>query len=132
MNIDYNEIYNNLCKYIGKREISPFVTIGSFACALITINGNVYYGVNFQAKCALSNCAEKNAIANALLNNENQFVQAMIVYRNGSLSEPCGCCKELFMQLTPKNGDMQIITNISPLMSKKLSDCKNWWGNNIV
>lgn len=59
MEIDYKEIYKKLCKLVGKKHLSKFVSIGSFACALISKNGNVYYGVNFKAKCSLSNCAEK-------------------------------------------------------------------------
>ena len=127
---NFEEIYKNLEKMIGKTNITQFVQKGSCACALISEN-NVYYGGNYKAECGLTRCAEQIAVGNALMNNETKFDYAMILYRTNELICPCGVCRELFAQINEKNLDMKIILSLKPLKTIKLSKLlTNWWGEN--
>lgn len=128
MNINYNEIYKKLLKMVGEKKISDFVDAGSFACALIS-KTNVYYGINFQAGCGLSLCAERSAIASAITNYENEFTHIICIFKDGKLAFPCGCCRELFAQLSKNNLNCEVVTSINPLKSVKLKTLlPNWWG----
>lgn len=129
MNININEIYNNLLNIVGEKKISAFVDANSFACALIS-KKNIYYGVNFQAGCGLSLCAERSAIASAITNGENQFTHLICVFKDKTIAFPCGCCRELILQLCPQNANCEIVTSINPYKTIKLKTLMpNWWGN---
>lgn len=115
---------------VGEKKISKFVDSNSFACALITKDNNVHYGVNFQAGCGLSLCAERCAMASAITNNENSFSYIICMFKDGSFAFPCGCCRELLAQFSEENLNAEIIYDVNPLKTKKLKDIlPNWWGN---
>ncbi|MBI5027184.1 MAG: cytidine deaminase [Nitrospirae bacterium] len=64
--------------------------------AIIAKNGKIYSGCNIEnASLALSVCAERVAILNALSNGERSFKAMAIVANDRDYCYPCGACRQL-------------------------------------
>ena len=125
-----NDLYNEIMKKIGEKKISEFIDSNSVICALVTENNNVFFGSNVQASCGLSMCAEKIAIGNAIMSNDTKFKYILCVFKDGSIITPCGSCRELLMQTGKQNLEMEIVTQLNPIKTIKLSQLiSDWWGN---
>ena len=90
------------------RQISPQVDVGSVACALVTEQGDVFIGINIDAKCSLGFCAEHNAIGAMLTHGQNKVRTIVAVNSRGQILPPCGRCRELMYQLDD-SGETRII-----------------------
>ena len=62
----WNKLYDAAIKVQNNREISPFITAGGVAAAILTKQGNIYVGVCIDTASTLGMCAERNAIFNML------------------------------------------------------------------
>ena len=78
-------------------------------------------------------CAERNAIANMITNGETQIKKIVAVMPDGKAGMPCGACRELLMQLSPENGEMEILQNCETFETIRLGALvPNWWGDGRV
>ncbi|RKY52570.1 MAG: cytidine deaminase [Candidatus Neomarinimicrobiota bacterium] len=70
----------------------------SVGAAVETEDGEIFVGCNVESSSyGLSVCAERNAIAAAIVNGHKQF-RAMAVYsRNGAT--PCGACRQVIWDI---------------------------------
>ncbi len=82
-------MYDSAQKILLPRQISPFVSAGSVACALLTNKGNIYSGICIDTACTLGMCAERNAIANMITNSENQIIKLLCIYSSNVIVPPC-------------------------------------------
>ena len=112
------------------RKISPFISAGGVAAAILTKQGNIYVGVCIDTASTLGMCAERNAIANMITNGESQIDKVVAVMRDGSIGTPCGACREYMMQLDKDSGDIEILLDLETEQTVKLSELiPNWWGD---
>ena len=88
------------------------VDAATVGCALLAANGKVYEGVCIHLSCGLGFCAETAAIANMIKDGETEIRQIVAASTNSILS-PCGRCREMMMQVSPKNADTEIILSES-------------------
>ena len=74
-------------------------------------------------------CAERNAIFNMITNGEEEISKVLAILPDGSTGAPCGACRELMVQLMPKNyKDIEIMLDYSTGKTVKLGDLTpNWW-----
>ena len=115
---------------IGEKKVSEFIDYNSVMCALVTQNDNVYWGSNIQASCGLSMCAEKIALGKAVMANDTKFKYILCVFKDGSIITPCGSCREILAQTGKHNLEMEIVLQLNPIKTIKLSNLmSNWWGN---
>ncbi len=127
-----NDIYKTLCQMVTMDKISPFVEVATTACAVISISGNVYYGVNLKTDCGLGFCSERNALSTMMTAGETQVETIMCIDRTKTPRLPCGACREFIAQINPKNLDCQII-NSNDFNSIKLKDLlPQWWGHGKI
>lgn len=125
-----NELYEKLLSMVGEKKISEFIDFGSVACAIVTEKGNTYFGLNIQASCGLSLCAERIAISNAIMNDDTKFKYVLCIFKDGSILTPCGSCREMFAETGKQNFNMEIITSLNPVKTIKLSQMiSDWWGD---
>ena len=125
----WKKLYNQAKKYVNERDVSPFVHVGQVASAVLTDKGNVYFGICVDGKCDWGTCAERNAIMDMLKNGESKVVRVVTVDRNGGLREPCGLCREAFMQLNKDNGKIEFLLNLEEEKTITLAELlPNWWG----
>jgi len=70
--------------------------------ALLTDTGNIVAGCNVEnASYGLSICAERNAIANAIIRNEKdtmEIIAIAVVNSNNVPCSPCGACRQVIWE----------------------------------
>lgn len=111
------------------REISPFIEAGGVAAAILTESGNIYTGVCIDTACSLGMCAERNAAANMITNGESRIKKLVCIMEDGKAGMPCGACRELLMQLSPENAEMEILSDCVTMEIVKLKALvPDWWG----
>ncbi len=118
-----------LIKIAKKIQKNAFAKISGYGvgAALLSKSGVVYVGANIEEEIipALSNCAERVAIQNALSMGEREFVSIAIVggYLNDETLDnvvPCGVCLQYMLDMCE---NINIITiSDGEIISKKIED----------
>ena len=68
--------------------------------ALLAADGAIYAGCNVEnASYGLTICAERNALAHAVLCGAKQFIAVAVVTENGVT--PCGACRQVLAEFGP-------------------------------
>lgn len=77
------------------QSVAPFSNF-LVGAAVKTEGGKVYTGCNVEsASYGLTVCAERVAIWKALSEGEREFTELAIVADTGSLTPPCGTCRQI-------------------------------------
>lgn len=122
-------LYDQARAVQNSRVVSPFISAGGVAAAILTRSGNVYVGVCIDTASTLGMCAERNAIANMITNGESEIDKVVAVMRNGEVGSPCGACREYMMQLDSKSSEIEVLLDIDTYKSIKLKELiPDWWG----
>lgn len=80
------------------QSIAPFSSF-LVGAAVKTKDGKVYVGCNIEsASYGLTVCAERVAIWKALSEGERHFVELAIVADTGTLTPPCGTCRQIIWE----------------------------------
>lgn len=94
----------NAAKAVQKdRKISDYVDAGGVGAAILSSSGKIYTGVCIDTCSTLGICAERNAIFNMITNGEDKISKVLCVMGSGKTGAPCGACRELMVQLMPKD-----------------------------
>jgi cytidine deaminase len=84
-------------KLAAKNSYCPFSNY-PVGAALASKSGNIYRGCNVESSSyGLSVCAERNAIAAAVVNGARDFSALMIYSKNGAT--PCGACRQVIWDI---------------------------------
>ena len=94
--------------------------------ALLATDGRVFTGANVEnASYGLSVCAERNAIARAVVEGARDFVKMAVVTDSTEPVMPCGVCRQVIWEFThdlpiivESRGGRRIETTISELLPK--------------
>lgn len=111
------------------RRISDYVEAGEVAAAIESSSGRIYTGVCVDTSCTLGVCAERNAIFNMLTNGEHVIRRVLAIMPDGKNGAPCGACRELMVQLMPKDyGTIEIMLDFDSMKTARLSELTpEWW-----
>jgi cytidine deaminase len=88
---------------LGRADMSA----ATVACAIRSASGRVYTGVCVHLSCGIGFCAEHAAVAEMIKGRETQIESIVAVCDDGVLA-PCGRCRELMVQVDPRNFDASI------------------------
>ena len=99
---------------IAKSKLNPQILsknteVGKVACALETVDGNIYTGINIDTACSMGFCAEAIAIGSMVTNNESIIKKIVAVSANHGIIPPCGRCREFMVQINESNLDAEIL-----------------------
>ncbi|MBW6515798.1 MAG: cytidine deaminase [Candidatus Cloacimonetes bacterium] len=69
--------------------------------AIRSKKGNIYTGCNIEnASYSLTVCAERNALAQAVINGEKEFSVIAIYVDSDMLFPPCGACRQVLSEFS--------------------------------
>jgi cytidine deaminase len=94
---------------VGHFAYSEDASAGGVAAALLTSSGRIHTGICIDTQCSLGHCAESSAIAEMLKARESEIVAIVAVSEDGRIFPPCGRCRELIRQISPRNWKTQVI-----------------------
>ena len=86
----------------------PDLSAGSVGAALCTASGTIHTGVCVHLACGIGSCAEHAAIVEMLKHREVE-IAAIVAWGDEGILSPCGRCRELMIQLSPRNDSAQIV-----------------------
>lgn len=85
------------------RNLAYENTAGGVACAVLSSNGNLYFGVSIEIGSGIGFCAEHSAIAAMITAGESRIAKIVAVSSDGKVLPPCGRCRELMFQIDTAN-----------------------------
>ena len=94
---------------VNPRRLSPSVEVGGVGAALRTASGRIFTGVCIDAQCSLGFCAEHGAVAAMITAGESRIMAIVAVDWDGTILQPCGRCRELVVQVDPRNAETRVI-----------------------
>lgn len=107
--------YNILLKKAKEASENAYAKYSDFkvgACVLAK-SGKTYTGCNIEnASYGLTVCAERNAIANAIVNGETVITAIAIYSPNMEDCTPCGACRQVIFEFQSDDG-IDVITQIA-------------------
>lgn len=131
----WEKLYTEAKGLYHPQDLSPFVNAYNVVCALECENGEIFTGVCIESCSGVLNiCAERAAAVNMLIHSKQTVIKRLIAFRNeppcgGGSGMPCGACREFFLQLNEKNGDMEIMADYSARKTVVLKELMpDWWG----
>jgi cytidine deaminase len=92
----------------GEFALGEHFSAGSCAAAVMGERGGIHTGICIDLACGIGFCAEHAAIAEMLKTRETRILAAVAV-ASESIVPPCGRCRELMLQIDPRNMDTQVI-----------------------
>ena len=100
----YNrELIQEAMKVLRPRDLYLGNSAGAVACALLSAQGNLYYGVCIEMGSGIGFCAEHSAIAAMITAGESQIAKIVAVWGQGTVLPPCGRCRELIYEIDEAN-----------------------------
>lgn len=106
--MDYNDLLKK-AKEASKNAYAPYSKFSVGACVL-TKSDQTYIGCNMEnASYGMTICAERNALANAIANGENDIEAIAIYSPNMKNCLPCGACRQVIFEFQ-KDNEIKIIT----------------------
>lgn len=110
---------SNIC---SSRRLSPTVSAGSVAAAIMAGNGKIYTGVCIDTACSLGMCAERAAVAAMIADGQSVVKKLICIDEDGKCFPPCGACAELLMQLGQASSECEIMCDYSARSVVKLKE----------
>lgn len=105
----FEQLHELAKKTLNPQELSKNTSVGKVACALETIDGNVYVGINIDTACSMGYCAEANAIGSMITAGESRIKRIVAVSQNHDIVPPCGRCREFMVQVNVDNLETDIL-----------------------
>ncbi len=123
------ELYQAAQSVRNARRVSDYVTCGEVGAAILSKSGKIYTGICIDTCSTLGICAERNAIFNMLTCGEQEIDKVLCILPDGSNGAPCGACRELMVQLMPKNyKDIEIMLDYASERMITLGEITpEWW-----
>lgn len=81
--------------------------------AALTKAGNIVSGCNVEnASYGLTVCAERNCIAQAIINGEQEFQSLVIYTEQEKLTPPCGACRQVIAEFLEQSAVVTAVNHL--------------------
>ena len=128
-------LYQRAKAHYAPADVSPFIYAHPAFCAPESESGEIFTGFCIESASGVMNlCAERAAIPDTRPRSGQTVVRRMIAFCDkppygGGSGMSCGACRELLMQLSEKNADMQIMAGFATRETVALRELlPRWWG----
>jgi len=119
--MDYNLLMDK-AKEASKNSYSKYSKFAVGACVL-TGSGKMYSGCNVEnSSYGLTICAERCAIFKAISEGEKEIKAVAIYSPNQDNCSPCGACRQVIYEFTPKEGAVVITEKNNELVINSITD----------
>lgn len=82
--------------------------------AALTISDHIVCGCNVEnASYGLTVCAERNCIAQAVINGEQQFKTLVIYTEQEKLTPPCGACRQVIVEFFEPSAKIHAVNHLA-------------------
>ena len=99
------------------KAYAPYSNFYVGASALTTA-GNIVSGCNVEnASYGLTVCAERNCIAQAVINGEQQFQTLVIYTEQEKLTPPCGACRQVIAEFLDQSAIITAVNHLDQQIS---------------
>ena len=123
------DLYYKAKETLNAKELSQFITMGTNACAIRTVAGNIYTGINIDTFSNLNSCAERSAVTNMINHGEKEIDKMVIINELEEVIKPCKKCLPYLLELCSDANDIEILTDVAPIKITKLYKMlPGWWG----
>ncbi|WNC68704.1 cytidine deaminase [Thalassotalea nanhaiensis] len=86
--------------------------------AALTKSGNIVSGCNVEnASYGLTVCAERNCIAQAVINGEHEFQTLVIYTEQEKLTPPCGACRQVIAEFLEQSAIVTAVNHLDHQIS---------------
>ncbi len=119
------ELLFSAAKKAQKRAYAPYSKF-KVGAAILTSSGRIFSGCNVEnASYGATVCAERNAVANAVVNGEREFLALCIVTDVDPPAPPCGLCLQVLVEFCrelpillahPRRKKSRLYTDLSLLL----------------
>ncbi len=101
-----------LAKVGYDRAYAPYSQF-QVGAATVSKNGKMFKGCNVEnASYGLTVCAERNCIAQAVIDGE-QELDALVVYtEQEKLTPPCGACRQVIVEFLPQDAVVKAVNHL--------------------
>lgn len=106
--MQFKDLYTKAKSIISSKELGKNTVVAQVGCALETVDGNVFLGVNIDTACSMGFCAEANAIGAMITAGETKIKRLIAVSEKHDIVPPCGRCREFMVQIDKDNLNAQI------------------------
>ena len=131
----WEELYERAKAEYHPEMISPFFEAHHVVSAIESESGEIFTGFCIEGASGVLNlCAERVAILDMYHHSGQTVVRRMIAFCDkapfgGGSGMPCGACRELLMQLSPKNRYTEIMVDYGSRSTITLGELMPlWWG----
>ncbi len=109
---------------------------GDVGCALLSEQGNIYYGVCIDTGSGTGFCAEHSAIAAMVTAGEYRIRKIVAVWKDGDdvyVLSPCGRCREFMRQVDPGNMETEVVLDSQlSLKLRELLPYHDWFQKTVT
>jgi cytidine deaminase len=110
-NIDWKNLITQ-AQLGAERAYAPYSNFHVGAAAS-TADGNIVKGCNVEnASYGLTVCAERNCIAQGIINNEKSFSAMVIFTCQEKLTPPCGACRQVIVEFFEPNALIMAVNHL--------------------
>ncbi len=116
-NITAPEMIEEAIAILNPQKLGKEGASGTVACALLSKEGNLYFGVCIDVISGMGFCAEHSAIAAMITAGETIISKIVAVRGEGTVLPPCGRCREFMNQIDSRNIDnTDVILGLSEIV----------------
>jgi cytidine deaminase len=104
-------------KQVSERAYAPYSHFHVGAAAL-TADNKIVQGCNVEnASYGLTVCAERNCIAQGVINNETtgtvKYIAMVIYTKQEKLTPPCGACRQVISEFFPQDAQVMAANHLN-------------------
>ena len=119
MNLNQREDLIRSALDIRRHAYAPYSNF-PVGAALLGKSGTIYCGVNVEnVSSGLTVCAERNAVAAAVIAGEREFTDLVVALRGGGT--PCGACRQVLAEFCPDDLPILLINSDDPSQVEETS-----------
>ncbi|MBO6011428.1 MAG: cytidine deaminase [Oscillospiraceae bacterium] len=129
MDATWEKMYEAAKAVRRARRVSDYIEAGEVSAAVLSRSGKIFTGVCVDTCSGLGLCAERSAIFAMMTAGEDAFDRVLCIMPDGRCGAPCGACRELMIQLMPREyPSVEIMLDFEADRVVRLGElAPEWW-----